>query len=352
MMKDWKKSLISADTPLIDVIKVIEKSDHKVGMVVDSDRRLLGMITDGDIRRAIIKGVTMDESAETVMFKDFIYAKENMDTPSIISIMQKSLLRHIPVIDNCNRVVDLKVLSDYFDKQKNDNWVVIMAGGLGKRLRPLTDDCPKPMLKVGGKPILEIIINNFFKYNFTNFFISINYKSDLIENYFEDGLRFGVKIEYLREEKKLGTAGSLSLLPSRPEMPFIVINADLLTTFDFRQLLNFHLDHDAHATMCVREYNIGVPYGVVKTDEDNIIKIDEKPNHKFFINAGIYMMEPIIFDYIPHNTYLDMPILFKELMDNGCSTVAFPIFEYWLDIGKLKDFKQGNGDYRKLFSEE
>ena len=225
-----------------------------------------------------------------------------------------------------------------------------MAGGLGTRLRPLTQDTPKPLLKVGNKPILETIIENFAKYGFVNITISVNYKADMIKEYFGDGSALGVNIDYIEESKRLGTAGALSLIKERPQEPFFVMNADLLTNVNFEHLLDFHLLERSVATMCVREYDYQVPYGVIETDGSLITSIKEKPLHKFFVNAGIYTLSPQVFEYIPKDEFYDMPTLFEDIIANNLKSVSFPIHEYWLDIGRMEEFEQAQNEYNEVFS--
>jgi NDP-sugar pyrophosphorylase family protein len=220
-----------------------------------------------------------------------------------------------------------------------------MAGGLGERLRPLTDSCPKPMLHVGGKPILENILESFIDQGFCNFFISVNYMAEAIIDYFGDGSCWGVSINYLREDKRLGTAGALSLLPSTPEEPFFVMNGDLLTKIRFDSMLQFHKEHKAAATMAVREYDFQVPYGVVKMNGAQIQSIDEKPIHKFFVSAGIYLLAPEVMAHVPNGQHLDMPNLFEQTSSAGGVATAFPLREYWIDIGRLEEFEKAQNEW-------
>ena len=228
-----------------------------------------------------------------------------------------------------------------------------MAGGLGTRLRPLTEDCPKPLLKIGGTPVLETILEGFINKGFDTFYISVNYKAEMIESYFGDGSRWGVNIEYLRETQRLGTAGSIRLLPEKPDLPFLVMNGDLLTKVDFAQLLEFHLNNQklssAMATMCVREYNMQIPYGVVRQEGNRLTRLDEKPIQRFFVNGGIYVFEPDMIDLIPEDEYFDMTHLFDKMMKNNHKTVVFQIREYWMDIGHKGDFETADGEYGEIF---
>jgi len=237
-------------------------------------------------------------------------------------------------------VVDVALIDDLIGARERPNWVVLMAGGLGTRLWPLTEETPKPMLALGGKPILESILENLIAEGFHKFFLSVNYKADLIEEYFGDGSRWGASVSYLREEQRLGTAGPLSLLAETPSLPIVVMNGDLLTQASIANLLDYHVSLDSIATMAVREYDLQVPYGVVRTAGERITSIEEKPVQKYLVNAGIYVLSPQALQHIPPYTYFDMPTLFDRLNATGARTVAFPLREYWLDIGCPQDYDQ------------
>jgi NDP-sugar pyrophosphorylase family protein len=220
-----------------------------------------------------------------------------------------------------------------------------MAGGMGQRLRPLTEDCPKPLLSVGGRPLLETILLQFREHGFQRFFISVNYRADMVEGHFGDGDALGVTVNYLREDAPLGTAGALGALPDAPREPVFVMNGDVLTRVDFSGMLSFHREHKAAATMAVRGFEMQVPYGVVNVEDQRITAIEEKPVHRFFVNAGIYVLEPDVVAAIPKGEHLDMPALFTRLHAQGRTTAAFPVHEYWMDIGRKQDFDQANTDY-------
>ncbi len=343
-MKNWKKTAVSPDTTIKDVLSIIDKASLQIALVIDESECLLGTVTDGDVRRGILKGVGLDATVETIYKRNPIVAHANDDFQTVREFMKREYIRQLPILDKEGRVVRLEILKEFFRKPKHSNPVIIMAGGLGTRLKPLTETCPKPLLKVGGKPILKIILENFIEYGFCNFFISVHYKAQMIQKHIGDGSDLGVNITYLREDKRLGTAGSLSLLPKNLKEPFLIINGDLLTKVNFQYLLEFHQEHQACATMCVREYQFQVPYGVVSVDGDRLTAIDEKPVHTFFINAGIYALDPGMLDIIPKNIYYDMTDLFDSFLKKGFSTSVFPIREYWLDIGRMQDFKQANED--------
>ena len=348
-MKDWRKSLVSPDATLRETIQVIDSGALKIALVVDNAKCLLGTVTDGDIRRGILKGYSLEEPARKVMNAHPTAVRQNEGREKILALMRQKQINQIPVVDNDGSVVGLEVLEVILKPHRRDNRVVLMAGGLGVRLKPLTDDVPKPLLRIGGKPILETILENFLEYGFNRFYISVNYKGELIEQYFGDGSRWGAEIRYLHEKEKLGTAGALSLLPEQPALPLLVMNGDVLTKVNFQQLLDFHLEHKALATMCIREYDFQVPYGVVKIDKYRIYSIEEKPVQRFFVNAGIYVLEPETLSLISKNEYFDMPTLFEKLVANKRETAVFPIREYWLDIGRMDDFQRAEIEFGKVF---
>jgi len=338
------------ETPIREAIRVLDQNAKQILLVVDGENRLMGTVTDGDIRRGILKGISLDEHTSRIMGSSPTVAYVGDDRQSILAMMRKKKLHHIPVVNEQNQVAGIEFLEELIQPHLKENWVVLMAGGLGSRLRPLTNDCPKPMLKVGNKPLLETILENFIEYGFRHFYISVNYMADMVKDYFGDGARWGVEIRYLEEDQKLGTAGALSLLPSKPQAPLLVMNGDVLTKVNFRQLLDFHATHESMATMCVREYDFQVPYGVVRIEKDRITGIDEKPVQRFFVNAGIYVLAPEALQAIPAGQFFDMPTLFETLIAKGEETVVFPIREYWLDIGQLADYDRANGEFMQVFA--
>lgn len=263
----------------------------------------------------------------------------------VLERMRRDVLHHMPLLDTSGRVVGLVTLDELVGAVERPNTVVIMAGGLGSRLQPLTAEFPKSLLVVGGKPILETIITGFAEQGFKRIFLSINYKAEMIREHFGDGGRWGVAIEYLHESTRLGTAGALSLLPETPTTPLVVMNGDLLTRTNFDNLLQFHASQQAVATMAVREYDFQVPYGVVRVDGVRIEAIEEKPVQRFFVNAGIYALSPEALTYLPNGTFFDMPTLFERLIASGKSTAAYPLREHWLDIGRLEEFERAEREW-------
>jgi dTDP-glucose pyrophosphorylase len=346
----WRDTVIGSDATILNAVQCLDRTGAQICLVCDADGRLAGTVTDGDIRRGLLKALTLEASVTQVMNRDPLVGAPG-DTPGeLLEIMSRSLLRQIPIVDAQRRVIDLKVWNDLSRAGRiRDNWVILMAGGQGNRLRPLTDERPKPLLTVGRKPLLESTLEAFLVFGFRRFFISVNYKADMVKAHFGDGHRWGCEIAYLEEETQLGTAGALGLLPDRPTEPLIVMNGDVLTKVNFETLLEAHRKHQAAATMCVREYEFTVPFGVIDIEDHRIRGIAEKPVHRSFVNAGIYVLEPRALDRVPKGERLDMTELFGSLVAAGETTAAFPIWEYWIDVGRIDDFNQANFDYSRIF---
>ena len=346
----WQQALIGPESTVREAVETIDAAGLQIAIVADEDGRLLGTVTDGDIRRAILRGTSLDDAVAQVMNENPTTAREHDDRETLLRLMRQRNLHQIPLLDATWRVVGLEVLDHLLQPVRRENPVVLMAGGLGSRLSPLTDDTPKPLLHVGAKPILETILEAFVQHGFGRFYLSVNYLAEQVEAHFGDGSQWGVEIEYLRERERLGTAGALSLLPERPTEPLFVMNGDLLTRLNFAHLLDFHAEHAAAATMCVREYEMQVPYGVIETRSHHILDIREKPTERYLVNAGVYVLQPEALDLIPKGKFFDMPELFMRLIQQEQETAVFPIREYWMDIGQVDDFKRANGDYSEVFS--
>ncbi len=351
-MKNNKNIIVNITDTIKHTLKIIDDEALKIAIVVDDEKKVIGTIGDGDIRRAILKGIDVSDTIENVYFRTPTLCNINEPIEKIIQIAISKKIYQVPIIDDNGCLVKIEDLGSMLSITNRPNEVILMAGGLGTRLRPLTENTPKPLLKVGNQPILETIIVNFAKYGFKNITISVNYKSEMIIDYFGDGSKFGVNISYIHEDDRLGTAGALSLLKTKPSKPFFVMNADLLTSVNFEHLLNYHCMENSNATMCVREYDFQVPYGVIEVENQNITSIVEKPTHKFFVNAGIYVLSPKVLENIPHNTFYDMPTLFDILIQQQQKVLSFPIHEYWLDIGRLSDFEQAQSQYAEVFDDK
>lgn len=348
-MDNWKKLLVLINSSIREVMGVITNEGCPFVVVVDEENNLLGTVTDGDIRRGLLRGVDLSDSVTDIMNKNPKFFTEDTDDSEIKAKLIEFEIHHAPIVNANKQVISVKVFNDLNMRGDRENKVVIMAGGLGSRLGELTEKFPKPMLKVGGKPILETIISNFTGSGFNNIALSVNYLGEVIEDYFKDGSNFNSKIEYLREPKRLGTAGSLTLLEDRGNEPLVVMNGDILTNVNFEELLNFHKENKNDVTVCVREYNYNIPYGVVKINNDKILKIEEKPVASYFVNAGIYIINPEVINHIPHDEFFDMTMLLDVLIEKKSNVGAFPLHEYWMDIGQKDDFFQAHDDYGDIF---
>lgn len=349
-MNQWESILISPDTPLEEAISTLDRGALRIAIVADEQRRLLGTLTDGDVRRALLKHLPMKIPVREVMCATPQTAQPDWSRERVLAVMERIQLLQLPVVDADGCVVGLETLHGLLEKPLLNNSVFLMAGGFGTRLHPLTHDCPKPLLKVGDKPILELILESFIKEGFHRFYISTHYLPEMIRAHFGDGKRWGVSIRYVHEEIPLGTGGALGLLPhDEINEPTFLMNGDLLTTLNYRGLLDFHQEHESIATMCVREYEYQVPYGVIQSDQQRILSIREKPIHKFFINAGVYVLAPELIKSVKPGMRIDMPTLLTQAIEDGKDVSMFPLHEYWLDIGRLEDFNRAQQDIHVKF---
>ena len=347
--KEWRATLVRDSATIRAAIRAIDDSALQIALVVDAEQRLVGTVTDGDVRRALLRGIALDTTVADIMNRQPAACPAALGREAALAVMRSADVKQVPLLDPAGRVIGLEILGDVVKRVERDNWVVLMAGGLGQRLRPLTQDCPKPMLSVGGQPILEIILKNFARQGFSRFFLSVNYKAEMVRNHFGDGERWDVHIDYLEEREKLGTAGALGLLPERPSQPLIIMNGDLLTDINFGSMLDFHLEQRATATMAVREHTVEVPFGVIDLADDYLAGVTEKPRYSWFVNAGVYVVEPRVIDLVERGKPVDMPDLFKRVLAGNERIAAFPVREYWRDIGRLEDFERANVDYPVAF---
>ena len=316
---------------------MIDKSSAQVALVVDCNKKLLGIVTDGDIRRGILKGMTIDASVVEIMNPHpFCLGKHDLPSDPLF-LMQQKLIHHIPVIDENNCIVDLFILDDLISKPTLPNPVVIMAGGKGERLGTLTKKCPKPMLTIKGKPILEIIIENCINSGFKQFYISVNYLKETIIDYFGSGDKWNITINYLEENKPLGTCGSLSHLPNDIKHDLILMNGDVITELEFNRFLNFHLKKDTLLSVCSRNHRVRVPFAVFNTQNEFLQDFIEKPMYEYQINAGVYALKPMLLKRIP-NDYFHTTDLIEMLVKEKKYPAIFPIHENWIDIGSPVDF--------------
>jgi dTDP-glucose pyrophosphorylase len=349
-MKPWEAVLIGPQASLHEAISTLDKGGLQIAIVVDQERRILGSLTDGDVRRALLRQVPLSTPVGEVMHRRPHTTPATSSKEQVLALMERHQLLQIPLADAEGRIVGLETLHGLLQSRRKHNAVFLMAGGFGKRLQPLTDHCPKPLLKVGDKPILELIIEGFVKAGFHRFFISTHYRPEMIREGIGDGSRWDVSVEYVHEEDPLGTGGALGLLPHEHiQEPMFMMNGDLLTNLDFAKLLQFHEEHEGVATMCVREYEHRVPYGVIQTDGLRITSMVEKPAYRHFINAGIYVLSPEVVRAVARGRQVDMPTLLQEQMDQGRAVNMFPLHEYWLDIGRMEDFQRAQAEVTGLF---
>ena len=349
-MNNWEDALIGPDATLREALHTIDRLGSQIVLVVDAQRRLLGTLSDGDARRALLDGSSMVDSVRSAMHSTPTYGNADDDRAIRLATMRELGLHQLPLVNLAGVVVGLDTVNDYLRKQERDQWVVIMAGGLGSRLKELTRATPKPMLQVGPRPLIETILRGFSIQGFRNFYLAVNYKSDQIERFLGDGSKLGIHIHYLREDRRLGTAGALSLLPECPSQPVLVTNADLLTKENYGFMLDQHIEANADLTMAVREYDMQVPFGVVRERDGCMVSIDEKPTQRFTVSAGTYVLSPHVLELIPRSTFFDMPALSESAINQGLRARCHRIDGYWLDIGRLPDYERANLEFDEVFN--
>lgn len=340
----WRSAILPSNSTIAQAIQNLNDISLKIVLVVNEGGTLEGIISDGDIRRGLLKGLTLESSIETIVHRNAFVVPPELGRELVMQLMVANKIQQIPVVDKKHRIVGLHTWDEITLPSLRPNLMVIMAGGMGTRLRPYTSNCPKPLLEVAGKPMLEHIIDRAKLEGFNSFLITIHYLGEMIEDYFGDGRRLGVQIDYLRENSPLGTAGALSLLKPLPDMPFVVANGDVITDISYGGLLDFHVRHGAAATMAVRIYEWQHPFGVVNTEGVEIVSIEEKPVSRSHINAGVYVLDPKALNALAENVHCDMPTLFERLRAHGQQTVAYPMHEPWLDVGNPEDLRQANID--------
>ena len=348
-MSDWHDCRVSPDASIREAMEQIQQSELRIAVVTTEDDEICGVVTDGDIRRGILDDVSLETSITQVMNEDPVVARRGQDPDTIAQLMSRNRIHRVPVVDADGRVVRLETIDHLVGDKERSTPVVILAGGLGTRLRPVTEDRPKPLVEVEGVPILETLIERLSSQGFHDVYLSVNYEAGMIEDYFGAGEKWGVQIEYLREEKRLGTAGPLSLLPELPQEPVLVLNGDLLTTLNFGRLVDFHAEKLPVATMGVRRHRMEVPYGVVELDGRQVTGLEEKPTEQYFVNAGIYVLGPKAMRQVPDDTFFDMPELFQSLVDEGQDIAAYPIQKYWRDIAREEDLQQAQEEFSQVF---
>lgn len=345
VMEQWRKCLLSLNATMQDAIRSLDESGLQIAIAVEHDSILVGTITDGDIRRGLLRGADLSSPVETILHRDPLVVPPQLSQETVLHLMQANKVHQLPVVDQSRRVVGLHLWDEMQTPLPRENVMVIMAGGKGVRLRPYTENCPKPMLPIGGKPMLERIIEQARAEGIRRFIIAIHYLGHVIENHFGDGSQWDVTIEYLREHEPLGTGGALSLLSPQPNTAFLVTNGDVLTDVRYSDILEFHARHDSVATMAVRAHEWQHPFGVVLTDGMKIVGFEEKPIHRTHVNAGIYVLEPRALDLLEGHVHCDMPTLFERLKANAERTIVYPMHEPWLDVGRPADLEQARSEH-------
>jgi dTDP-glucose pyrophosphorylase len=348
---DYRELMLPPGATVRRAVEVMTASGTDIVLVADHRRRLKGIVVDSDIRKGILRGLGLEAPLSKVMNSKPSTLSVTLSRDEIAHAFEESPRANIPLVDKAGRVAGLARMADYLaHRQDKPNWVVLMVGGFGRRLHPLTETQPKPLLPVGDKPIMETIVEQFTGAGFRNFVFAVNHHADQIRRHFGDGGRLGANIRYVHESKPLGTAGPLSLLPGVYKDPLIVMNGDLLTKIDFKSLLEFHTQEKSLATVCVREYDFQVPYGVIQMDGHKLLRIVEKPTHRFYVNAGIYVLDPKVLKTIPRGKPYQMPDLLEKVRRRKAGSVGcFPIREYWIDIGQMKDYERAQAEFSKFF---
>ena len=338
----WHKAILNSSSLVQDSIANLNETGLKIVLIVNNENSFVGTISDGDIRRGLLSGLSITDSIGAIIHSDALVVPPGFTKDSALKLMELNQIAQIPIISDDKKILGLYTRDHITQNPKIDNSMVIMAGGIGARLLPYTEDCPKPMLKVSGKPILEHIIDRAKLEGFNNFIIAINYLGNVIENYFGNGNAMNIKINYIREDKPLGTAGALSLLDLKLDDTFIVTNGDVITDIRYAELLDFHLNHNAEATMAVNVHEWQNPYGVVDIKGIEINGFAEKPINKTHINAGVYALSKNTLNYLKKNVHCDMPFLFELLRKDSKRVIAYPMHEPWLDVGVPEDLKKAN----------
>lgn len=311
-------------------------------MVVNEAGELEGTISDGDIRRGLLKGLDLNSPIASVIHRNALVVTPEMGREVVLQLMGANKIQQIPIVNEKRQVVGVHLWDEITTLPERSNLMIIMAGGMGKRLRPFTETCPKPLLPVAGKPMLEHIVERAKLEGFSHFVLAVHYLGHMIENHFGNGEKFGVRIDYINEKSPLGTAGALGLLSPRPFAPFVVTNGDVITDIHYGELLDFHIRHNAMATMAVRMHEWQHPFGVVQTRGIEIVGFEEKPVARSHINAGVYAIEPEALNLLSQDAHCDMPNLFERLQAKAMRTVAYPMHEPWLDVGRPDDLNRAN----------
>jgi len=344
-INEWKETSLLLNSDIGQAVRILNEIGLKLVLVIDEKDSLIGTISDGDIRRGMMRGLTFSSAIESIVNREPLVVPPDLDKNIVIQLMIVNRIQQVPIVDEKGRVVGLHIWEYINSTPERRNMMIIMAGGIGSRLLPYTKDLPKPMLLIGGKPILEHIILNAKAEGFFKFVITIHYLGHIIEQYFGNGEKLGVKIDYIREEYPHGTAGAIKYINPKPSNAFVVTNGDVLTNINYGRLLDFHVNSNAEATMAIRSYEWKNPFGVVETDGLRITNYQEKPTSLCYINAGVYVLQPSVIELVNKFEHIDMPNIFKQFLINNEKVIAFPIHENWEDIGRPIDLEKANFDF-------
>lgn len=338
----WRQAILPVKTSIQHAIRSLDQASIKIVMVVNEAGELEGTISDGDIRRGLLKGLDLSSPIASVIHRNALVVTPEMGRDVVLQLMGANKIQQIPIVNELRQVVGVHLWDEITTLPARSNLMIIMAGGMGKRLRPYTETCPKPLLPVAGKPMLEHIIERAKLEGFSHFVLAVHYLGHMIQSHFGNGGQLGVQIDYLNEKSPLGTAGALGLLSPRPGAPFVVTNGDVISDIHYGELLDFHIRHNAMATMAVRMHEWQHPFGVVQTRGIEIVGFEEKPVARSHINAGVYALEPEALNLLSQDAHCDMPTLFERLQAKAMRTVAYPMHEPWLDVGRPDDLNRAN----------
>ncbi|MXP10914.1 nucleotidyltransferase family protein [Pseudoblastomonas halimionae] len=338
-IENWRDALLDSEATIGEAVASLDRSALQIALVTDGDERLVGTITDGDIRRGLLRGLSLDAPASEITHAEPMVVPPSLDGEIVLQIMSANKIHQLPIVDEARNVLGLHVWDAMQTPTRRPNTMVVMAGGKGTRLRPHTENCPKPLLPIAGKPMLEHIIERARLAGIERFYISVHYLGHMIEEHFGDGSEWGVSIEYIREDAPLGTGGALSLLEERPDAPFVVTNGDVMTDVGYGEMIDYHVLHRATGTMAVRNHEIRNEFGVVHTSGVDITGFEEKPLVRSHVNAGIYVLDPSVLDCLSPGKHCDMPTLFERLRQHNHRTIVYPLHEKWIDVGRPDDLQ-------------
>jgi dTDP-glucose pyrophosphorylase len=343
---------VKPDLQLMQAIEAITRGSKKIILVLGNDQKLLGIVTDYDIRKAILARMPFETPVTAFMKTDPVTVRADMSEDEVFAVMTELRCHQVPVLDEADRAVGVRFVDEFVHRHggRGEHIAVVMAGGIGTRLRPITYDTPKPLLSIGGKPILFILLDQMFSERFDRVFVSVNYKADAIVNAIRDAARYRGNVEFLFEKEPLGTAGSLRLLPVRPSEPFAVVNGDLLTNVSLAEMRNFHRSEGNRVTVALKRETYTIPYGVAEVDGGRIKRLKEKPAYDHYVNTGVYIVDPEVIDLIPHGERCDMTTLVDNALASNASIGWFPVHEYWLDIGTPAQYERAQEDYHSHFT--